>query len=160
MYGHLGSQTIPNKDVRQSRETSVTSSRSRDPSTTTTFVRGSSGRSSWRMVPHPKRQSQISNNEPTPPTTDGEYCIIDRDLNHNIYSVTVGSHETEVSEVKVELVATATETPPPPLKEHRLTQTFDDEGSSGDGDNIGDDVIMHTSSFSFTARDGKLIDSH
>ena len=43
---------LPEVEKRRSREISP-----RDPATSTTFVRGSSGRSSWRMVPHSKRFS-------------------------------------------------------------------------------------------------------
>lgn len=49
------------KDERRSRTTSLSYEPPvKDPATSTTFVRGSSGRTSWRMVPHPKRESQIS----------------------------------------------------------------------------------------------------
>lgn len=67
---------------------------------------------------------------------------------------------TEVKEVTLDL--NAAETPPPPPKDYRLTQTFEDDQSeggeaaaeAGEGEGGG---IVHTSSFSFTAREGRLI---
>ena len=56
----------------------------------------------------------------------------------------------------------ATETPPPPPKAYRLTQTFDEEEVEGEGEEgeEGATEIVHTSSFSFAAPDGRLVGTH
>ena len=51
----LAAKVSADKEKRRSREVSP-----RDPATSTTFVRGSSGRSSWRMMPHSKRETSGS----------------------------------------------------------------------------------------------------
>ena len=74
-----------------------------------------------------------------------------------LLSPSAPAQETEASEVTVEMVAVATETPPPPPKDYRLTQSFEDDQSEPSQEGEG---IVHTSSFSFTARDGRLVDTH
>ena len=74
----------------------------------------------------------------------------------------VVSQETKISEVKIDLVATAAETPPPPPKAYRLTQTFEEEsGPEEEGEGREEETeIVHTSSFSFAALDGRLVGTH
>lgn len=54
----LAAKVSADREKRRSREVSP-----RDPAISTTFVRGSSGRSSWRMVPNSKRRSGASEDE-------------------------------------------------------------------------------------------------
>jgi hypothetical protein len=118
----------------------------RDPATSTTFVRGSSGRLSWRMVPHSKRAGSAVSSVDTAQTTTST-------------KVPVVAQEMEVSEVKNDLVAMPTDTPPPPPKAYRLTQTFEDESEEGVDEEVEAEIV-HTSSFSFPARDGRLVGTH
>jgi hypothetical protein len=59
------------KEKRRSGEVSP-----RNPATSTTFVRGSSGRLSWRMVPHSKRAGSAVSSEDTAQTTTSTKGIV------------------------------------------------------------------------------------
>ena len=73
----------------------------------------------------------------------------------------------------------APETPPPPLKDYRLTQSYEDDrtqasgergeeegggivtsSSSGERGEEEGGGIVHTSSFSFSAREGRVVGTH
>ena len=80
-------------------------------------------------------------------------------LNFGFFLCAVSCQDTEVSEVKIELVATATETPPPPPKDYTLKQTVEELEEPVEEEKEGGEIV-HTSSFSFAACDGHLIDTH
>ena len=75
---------------------------------------------------------------------------------------TASTHNTETSEVTLEMAAIVPETPPPPLKDYRLTQSYEDDQSQA-SDEKGEEEggIVHTSSFSFSAHKvGRVVGSH
>ena len=123
------------------------------------------------MVPA-KRHSQISSKEESAEQTAPVTAGPGESLNHTSLSMwrrhtaSVGSvagdggQGTEVKEVTLDL--NTTETPPPPPKDYRLTQSFEDDQSESvevQGEGLGEGIV-HTSSFSFSARDGRLVSTH